>query len=201
MDGQTAYRLMLSVVAPRPIAWVSTLGADGTPNLAPYSFFTGVSGKPPTVMFSVGQRRDKAAKDTLRNVRETGEFVVNIVNEALAEAMNLTSGEWPYDVDEFALAELETAPSIDVNPPRVAAAPAAFEAKVTQIVPVEGTKNTLVLGRALRYHIHEELLRPDGMVDVARSRPIARLGGDEYATFGEVFSMLRPRVDQEPKSG
>jgi len=187
-----AYRLMLSIVAPRPIAWVSSIGADGTLNLAPFSFFNGVGGTPPTVMFSVGQRKGKA-KDTLRNVQETGEFVVNIVSEELAEAMNITSGEWDYEVNEFELAGLETAPSIDVCPPRVALAPVAMEGKVTQIVPVVGTTSTMVLGRILRYHIREELLRPNGLVDATLVRPIARLGGDEYATIGRVFSMARPR--------
>jgi flavin reductase (DIM6/NTAB) family NADH-FMN oxidoreductase RutF len=193
MPPRDAYRLMLSVVAPRPIAWVSTIGADGTLNLAPFSFFNGVGGTPPTIMFSVGQRKGKA-KDTLRNVQETGEFVVNIVSEELAEAMNITSGEWEYGVNEFELANLETAASIDVKPPRVALAPVAMEAKVTQIVPVVGTTSTMVLGRILRYHIREDLLRSNGLVDVTLVRPIARLGGDEYATIGRVFSMARPKV-------
>jgi flavin reductase (DIM6/NTAB) family NADH-FMN oxidoreductase RutF len=192
LPPRDAYRLMLSVVAPRPVAWVSTIGADGALNLAPFSFFNGVGGTPPTIMFSVGQRKGKA-KDTLRNVRETGEFVVNIVSEELAEAMNLTSGEWDYQVNEFELASLETAPSIDVKPPRVALAPVAMEAKVTQIVPVEGTTSTMVLGRIIRYHIREELLRPNGLVDATLVRPVARLGGDEYATIGRVFSMARPK--------
>jgi len=193
MPPRDAYRLMLSVVAPRPIAWVSTIGADGTLNLAPFSFFNGVGGTPPTIMFSVGQRKGKT-KDTLRNVQETGEFVVNIVSEELAEAMNITSGEWDYGVNEFELANLETAPSIDVKPPRVALAPVAMEAKVTQIVPVVGTTSTMVLGKILRYHIREEMLRSNGLVDATLVRPITRLGGDEYSTIGRVFSMLRPRV-------
>jgi len=195
LPPRDAYRLMLSVVAPRPIAWVSTIGADGTLNLAPFSFFNGVGGTPPTIMFSVGQRKGKA-KDTLRNVQETGEFVVNIVSEELAEAMNITSGEWEYEVNEFELAGLETAPSVDVKPPRVALAPVAMEAKVTQIVPVIGTTSTMVLGRILRYHIREEMLRSNGLVDATLVRPITRLGGDEYATIGRVFSMARPRVQQ-----
>lgn len=198
LERADAYRLMISVIVPRPIAWVSTVGADGTPNLAPYSFFSGVGGTPPTVMFSVGRSRRESGplKDTLRNAQETGEFVVNLVDESLAEAMNLTSGEWPPGVDEFEVAGLETAPSVDVKPPRVAASPVAMEARVTQIVPVEGTTNTLVLGRVLRYHVREGLLRPNGMVDSALMRPVARLGGTEYATFGEVFSMPRPTVDK-----
>ncbi|MFN8540620.1 MAG: flavin reductase family protein, partial [Thermomicrobiales bacterium] len=110
MDPNDAYRLMVSTVVPRPIAWVSTVGADGVPNLAPFSFFNGVAGPPPIVMFST-ELRDGIAKDTLRNVRETGEFVLNLADEALAERMVLTSGDWPPDADEFALAGLATAPS------------------------------------------------------------------------------------------
>jgi flavin reductase (DIM6/NTAB) family NADH-FMN oxidoreductase RutF len=184
---------MISVIVPRPIAWVSTVGANGTPNLAPYSFFNGVGGTPPVVMFSVGQRAGQP-KDTLRNVQETGEFVINIVDEALSEAMNLTSGEWPYEVDEFALAGLEVAPSVDVRPPRVAAAPVAMEARLVQTVPVEDTRYTMVLGRIVRYHIQAGLLRENGLVDAALMRPLVRLGGDEYATLGRVFTMIRPKA-------
>jgi len=193
LPARDAYRLLISVVVPRPIAWVSTIGADGTPNLAPFSFFNGVGGVPPIVMFSVGQRRG-APKDTLRNVHETGEFVINLVSQELAEPMNQTAGEWPYEVNEFDLTGIETVASVDVRPPRVAAAPVAMEGRVTQLVPVEGTHSTMVLGRVLRYHLREGLLRPDGLVDATLLRPVARLGGDEYATLGDVFSMTRPRV-------
>jgi flavin reductase (DIM6/NTAB) family NADH-FMN oxidoreductase RutF len=189
-----AYNLMLSVIIPRPIGWISTIGVDGTLNLAPYSFFNGVNGSPPMVMFSAARRRSGEIKDTLRNAQETGEFVVNIVDETLAEAMNVTSGEWAYEVDEFALAKLETASSIDVRPPRVAAAPAAMEARVHQIVPVEGTRSTIVIGQVLRYHIRADVLRDSGWVDGARLKPVARMGGDEYGTLGRVFSMRRPEV-------
>jgi flavin reductase (DIM6/NTAB) family NADH-FMN oxidoreductase RutF len=193
LHPRDAYRLMISVVVPRPIGWVSTLGADGTPNLAPFSFFNGVGSAPPTVMVSVGQR-DGGPKDTLRNARETGEFVLSIVDEALAARMNQTSGEWPYEVDEWERAGLAMAPSLVVRPPRVADAPVALEARVTQIVPVEGTHYTMILGHILQFHIRDGLLRPNGLVDAELLRPVARLGGDEYATIGSVFSMIRPTV-------
>ncbi len=193
LSPRDAYRLMISVVVPRPIAWVSTVGADGKLNLAPYSFFNSVANAPPTIMISVNQRHGHP-KDTLRNAQETGEFVVNIVDESLAEVMNITSGEWPYDTDEFELAGLETTPSCDVRPPRVAAAPVALEAKVSQIIPVADTTSTLILGRVVRFHIRDGLLRPNGLVDAARLRPLARLGGDEYAALKGVFSMARPKV-------
>ncbi len=191
LPAREAYRLLTSLVVPRPIAWVSTCGASGALNLAPFSFFNAVAGSPPTVMVSIGRRKG-APKDSLRNILETGEFVVNLVSEELVEAMNRTSGEYDYDVDEFALAGLETAPSIDVRPPRVARAAAALECRTSQIIPVEGSIYTLVLGRVLRYHLREGLLGPDGRADLQVLRPVARLSGDEYASLGPVFSLSRP---------
>ena len=192
LDPRAAYRLLISVVVPRPIGWTSTIGVDGTLNLAPFSFFNAVSNMPLTVMISVGQRKG-ALKDTLRNVQETGEFVINIVNEELATAMNETSGEWAYEVNEFDRARVTPASSIDVKPPRVAEAPIALECQVKQIVSVIDTTYTMILGRVLRFHLRSDLLRPNGMVDALRLKPLARLGGDEYATLGGVFEMKRPQ--------
>lgn len=191
LHPRDAYRLLISVIVPRPIGWISSVGADGSLNLAPYSFFNGVGGNPPTVMVSIGRRQGQL-KDTLRNLQETGEFVVNIVDETLAQAMNLTSGEYAYEVDEFAKAGLTPAASVDVRAPRVAEARAALEVKVTQIVPVQDTHYTLVLGRVARFHLADGLLRPNGLVDAARLQPVARLGGDEYAGLGRIFEMQRP---------
>ena len=194
MHPRDAYRLLISALVPRPIAWVSTMGADGTLNLAPFSFFNAVGGTPPTLMISVGQRAG-VPKDTLRNVQETGEFVVHIADESLAEKLNMTSGEWPYDVNEFEIAGLITLPSTDVRPPRVAEAPIAMECKATQIVPVNDTHYTMVLGQVLRYHIREDLLGPDMRVQALQLRSIARLGGDEYTAIDRVFALQRPRIE------
>lgn len=191
LHPRDAYRLLTSVVIPRPIGWTSSLAADGALNLAPFSFFNAVGGSPPTVLVSIGQRQGEA-KDTLRNIAATGEFVINIVDETLAAAMNATSGEYPPDVDEFAVAGLTPAPSEVVRAPRVAEAKVALEVKATQIVPVQETSYTLVLGRVVRFHIEDGLLRPNGLVDAARLKPLARLGGDEYAPLGPVFEMKRP---------
>jgi flavin reductase (DIM6/NTAB) family NADH-FMN oxidoreductase RutF len=191
LDPRDAYRLLISAVVPRPIGWASTLGVDGSLNIAPFSFFNAVSNLPLTVMISVGQRTGQP-KDTLRNARETGEYVINSLDEDLAAAMNITSGEWAYDVNEFDRAGLTTAASIDVKPPRVAAAPIALECKVTQIIPVQDTTYTLILGRVLRFHIRAGLLRSNGAIDAALLKPVARLSGDEYATLGRVFEMKRP---------
>ena len=186
-------RLLLSVVVPRPIGWASTVGADGTPNLAPYSFFNAVQSNPPMVMLSIARRHGRL-KDTLRNIQETGEFVINIADETLAEAMMISSGEYDYGVNELALAKLATAPSVAVAPPRVALAPAALEVTLTQLVPLSETGYTLVIGRVCYFHVRDDLLRANGLVDAQRLRPLARLGGDEFATIGHVFEMARPTV-------
>jgi flavin reductase (DIM6/NTAB) family NADH-FMN oxidoreductase RutF len=195
MAPADAYRLMISVVVPRPIAWVSSIGADGTTNLAPFSFFNAVGENPLTVMFSLSRRVDRP-KDTLRNVQETGEFVLNVADETLALAMVRTSGDWPYGRSEFETAALAMAPSIDVRPPRIANATVAMEARVSQIVPVADTSSTMVLGRPVRFHVREDLMRPNGSVDPTLLSPVARLGGIEYTTLGRVFSVPRPSPDE-----
>jgi len=194
LEGRTAYRVMTGLVVPRPIAWLSTLSKEGVPNLAPFSFYNAVSGTPPVVMISISPRRG-VEKDTMRNCRDTGEFVLNLVSESLAHQMNLTSKQCPPEVNEFELAGLETAQSIDVRPPRVAAAMAAMEAKVIQIIPVPGSAAEMVLGRVVRFHFREGLLRPDYSVDSELLRPLARLGRDDYVTIGKIIPIPRPDVD------
>ncbi len=200
MEARTPYLLLTSIAAPRPIAWVSTISSDGIPNIAPFSFYNAVAGFPPTIMFSVSYRvqTKPKEKDTLRNVREVSEFVSHVVDEDMADAMIKTSADYPYGVSEFDIAALETIPSIDVRPPRAARAPVAMECRVTQIIPVEGATNVMVLGRVLRFHIREDLYRSNGLVDTVRMKPITRLGGPvEYAKIGEMFNLKIPRLDQE----
>lgn len=191
MEPPAPYHLLTSIVAPRPIAWVSTISADGVPNLAPFSFYNAVAGFPPTIMFSVSYRRrlEPKEKDTLRNVQEVDEFVSHIVDEPLAEAMIATAQDVPHGVNEFEIANLETVASVNVKPLRIAAAAVAMECKVTQIVPVEGATNVMVLGQVLRFHIREDLYRPElGLVDTVQMKPITRLGGPvEYTKIGELF--------------
>lgn len=199
MPERAPYHLLTSIAAPRPIAWVSTVNTQGTPNLAPFSFYNAVAGFPPTIMFSVSYRvrKQPREKDTLRNVQETGEFVSHVVDEQMAEAMILTAADFPPGLDEFELAELQTVPSIDVKPPRIALAPVAMECRVTQIVPVEGATNVMVLGRVLRFHVREDLLRPNGLVDTMKMKPITRLGGPlEYARIGDLFHLEIPDAEQ-----
>jgi flavin reductase (DIM6/NTAB) family NADH-FMN oxidoreductase RutF len=192
MADPAPYHLLTSIVAPRPIAWVSTMSGEGVPNLAPYSFYNAVAGFPPTIMFSVSyRRREPKEKDTLRNVKETGEFVSHIVNEALAEAMLQTSAEFSYGVSEFEQAGLKSIASIDVKPLRIMEAPVAMECKVTQIVPVEGATNVMVLGQVVRFHVREDLYRPElGLVNTIQMQPVTRLGGSrEYTKIGELFTL------------
>ncbi len=185
-----------AIITPRPIGWISTRGADGRDNLAPYSFFNAVAYTPPQVMFaSTGAKPDRdGTKDTAANIRETGVFVVNVVSFVLKDAMNLTSGPWDKTQDEFALAELEKAEAQTINCPRVAAAPAALECKVTQIVDLAGDHNTMVIGEVTGIHMDDTCLK-DGLFDVTTFNPVARLGYKDYSTVRDLFSLKRPGQD------
>jgi flavin reductase (DIM6/NTAB) family NADH-FMN oxidoreductase RutF len=177
------------------VAREAILDAAGEPNLAPFSFFNAVASRPPTVAFCTTVREfDAGPKDTLRNVRTTGEFVVNIVTEALAEAMNLTSTEFPPEVNEFQAAGLTAAPSVVVTPPRVGESPIHFECRVHQIVDLGGEPGagSLVLGRIVHLHVDETVLAGD-RIDLAALRPIGRLAGAAYCRVTDVFEMPRPK--------
>jgi flavin reductase (DIM6/NTAB) family NADH-FMN oxidoreductase RutF len=200
MEARAPYNLLNSICAPRPITWISTIDANGIPNLAPFSYFNAVAGFPPTIMFSVSYRvlHQPRVKDTLSNVEAVGEFVAHVVDEKMADTMILTAADWPIEVNEFEIANIESLQSIDVKPPRVAAAPVAMECKVTQIIPVEGSTNVMVLGRVVRFHVWENLLRPNGLVNTVEMKPIARLGGPvEYTKIGELFYLKEPGIIQK----
>jgi flavin reductase (DIM6/NTAB) family NADH-FMN oxidoreductase RutF len=190
------YRLLIRCIVPRPIAWVSTRSADGADNLAPFSFFTGVASAPPSVLFCPGRRGEAGGKkDTLRNVEETGEFVVNVVTEELAERMNETATDYPPEIDEFAAAGLTPAPSRLVRPPRVAESPVNFECRRLEVfhIGAEGAGGAaIVVGEIVMIHVDDRVLR-EGKVDPERLRPVARLGGMEYTKLGECFTMVRKR--------
>ncbi|SHJ14283.1 flavin reductase family protein [Wenxinia saemankumensis] len=182
-----------ALVSPRPIGWISTRGADGSHNLAPYSFFNAVAYTPPQIMFaSTSAKEDRGdTKDSVANIRATGVFCVNIVSYALRDAMNATSGPWPRETDEFAHAGLEKAGCESIDCPRVAAAPAALECRLTEIVTLKGAHNFLVLGEVTGVHIDEAVLA-EGLVDYARYEPLTRLGYKDYARITETFALTRP---------
>ena len=190
-----------ALIVPRPIGWISSLAPDGSANLGPYSFFNGISYAPTQVMFSGGPRPAKKGepttqKDSVTNIEATGEFVVNIATWELREEMNRSAIEAPPDFDEFDYAGVTKAPSELVAPPRVAESPAHLECKYLQSVRLKAKEgyepNVLVIGEVVGIHIDESILT-DGLVDMKKMRPLARLGYMDYAELGDVFEMFRPK--------
>jgi len=182
-----------AIVTPRPIGWIATRAADGSENLAPYSFFNAVAYVPPQVMFaSTSAKPDRdGTKDSVANIRETGVFCVNIVEYAMRDVMNQTSGAWGRDVDEFDLAGIERAECETIACSRVAKAPASLECRLTQIVKLPGAANFAVFGEVTGVHMRDDCL-VDGMFDVTRFNPLTRLGYQDYSVIREVFSLARP---------
>jgi flavin reductase (DIM6/NTAB) family NADH-FMN oxidoreductase RutF len=189
------YHVLIGVVTPRPIAWVTSVDGEGRVNLAPFSFFNAFGSNPPVVVFSPTLRRDGSKKDTLRNVEETGEFVLNAAVAELAEQVNLSSKEIPHEESEVELTGLTLTPSLRVRPPRIAESPAHLECKLRQVLTIgdgPGCAN-LVIGEVLLIDVADRVLGPDGRVDPARLRTIARLGGDWYCHTSDLFQLKRPR--------
>lgn len=182
------YRVLSSVVVPRPIAWVSTTGEDGVDNLAPYSFFTVAAIDPPTVLFAPVDGAN-GLKDTPQNIEDTGEFVINLVTDGLTEAMNATSATLEPGESEFDHAGIERAPSTVVTPPRVAASKAAFECTLEDLIDVG--RSTLVLGRVRYVHL-EESATTDGKIDIEHVDAIGRLAGSWYTKTDDRFALERP---------
>ncbi|TVQ55366.1 MAG: flavin reductase family protein [Rhodobacteraceae bacterium] len=182
-----------AIVSPRPIGWISTRGADGRDNLAPYSFFNAVAYTPPQVMFaSTAAKPDRGdTKDSVANIRETGVFCVNVVEYAMRDAMNATSEGFGRDVDEFEAAGLDRLSCETIPCARVAGAPAALECRLTQIVRLPGEANHVVFGEVVGVHMRDDCLR-DGRFDVTAFQPLARLGYMDYTRVAEVFAMRRP---------
>lgn len=182
-----------AIVTPRPIGWIATRAADGLENLAPYSFFNAVAYVPPQVMFaSTSAKPDRdGTKDSVANIRDTGVFCVNIVEYAMRDAMNQTSGAWNRDVDEFDLAGIERAECETIACSRVAGAPASLECRLTQIVELQGEANFTVFGEVTGIHLHDNCLK-DGIFDVLRFNPLARMGYRDYTVVREKFSLARP---------
>mgnify|MGYP001341739303 CR=1 FL=1 len=194
LQSGLSHNPLKAIVSPRPIGWISSKGSDGSVNLAPYSYFNAISEQPPMVMFSSAPGGD-TSKDSLRNVLETKEFVVNVVSAALGDAMNVSSGSFPYGTNEFDEAGLEMAACETVSVPRVKAAPAALECCLWQAIelpaPENGRVSTMVIGTITGIHIADDVI-VDGKVDVAAYQPMARLGYMDYAQITELFAIQRP---------
>jgi flavin reductase (DIM6/NTAB) family NADH-FMN oxidoreductase RutF len=193
-DPRAIAKLLVEAVVPRPIAFVSTLSASGVLNLAPFSYFTVASANPPVICFAPIIRRDGSRKDTLLNIEATGEFVVNVVSEDFAPQMNLCSGEYPPDVDEFAISGLTPIPSELVKPPRVKESHVSMECRLLQIVHVSAKPGggSLVLGEVVRFHVDDTVVSHDS-IDPGRLCPIGRMGGPTYVRTTDRFEMERPK--------
>ena len=192
-----AHNPLKALVAPRPIGWISSCGTDGSVNLAPYSFFNAVSEDPAVVMFSVQASGQDHRKDSLRNVRETGAFTVNIVGAAQLDAMNISSGDYPYGENEFVAAGLEMVPGQSVSVPRVGGAPAALECELFDTIALpaneRGGHYTVVLGTVTGIFIDEKVV-VDGKVSYALLAPVARMGYRDYAHINDFFQLSRPVI-------
>lgn len=191
VPAKDRYKLLVSTVVPRPIAWVVTLDRDGQLNAAPFSFFNAFSSDPPVVGIGVGSHDPGRPKDTRRNIQDTKQFVVNLVSEEMAQAMNITSIGFGPEVNELAEAGLETRPSVHVKPPRIAGSPVALECELMQIIELGGDTG-LVLGRAVAMHVREDAISDDGRrIDTAALHLIGRMHGSSYTRTSDLFQMER----------
>ena len=182
-----------AIVSPRPIGWIGSLDSEGNANLAPYSFFNALADTPPLVMYSsTGTKPEGDAKDSVSNIGQRGEFTVSIVSRALIDHMNLSSGFYAAGEDEFELSGLEKGVPQVIDTPFVAAAPAAFECKLWRIIELPGENNTMVIGEVVGVHLNDQVVTQEGLFDVQRYEPVARLGYRDYSSVTEVFSLNRP---------
>jgi flavin reductase (DIM6/NTAB) family NADH-FMN oxidoreductase RutF len=195
LDAKEVHGLLMGCVTPRPIAFVSTIGENGVYNVAPFSCFTLMSMNPAIVGFAIGRRRGGVKKDTLVNIEYSGDFVVNVVSESIAQAMNQAAGDYPIDVDEFKETGLTPAASDRVRSPRVAESPIHIECKLIQIMEF-GTSpriHNFVVGEIIIVHVQDDLLA-DGVIRADRVKAIGRLGEDFYCRTQDVFEMKRPLI-------
>ncbi len=193
LSPKECYRLLISSIVPRPIAFVTSMDADGVLNAAPFSFFNAMGSEPPVVSLGFEPKADRGSKDTPRNIKAVGEFVVHIVDEPLAAQMNICAGSHPSDVDEIALAGIKTKPSNAVKVPYIPASPVAMECKLYQSVPLAGG-GEITIGEVLHFHLRDDVVKNiDGLsVNTEISNPIARMSGADYLRASDRFSLKRP---------
>ncbi|WP_029523087.1 flavin reductase family protein [Persephonella sp. KM09-Lau-8] len=192
LEPKQIYKLMTSIIVPRPIAWVSTVSKDGIYNLAPFSYFAGISSDPPLLLISVGSKETKEKKDTWQNIEDTGEFVVNMVTKETLEKMNITALPFDREIDEFEKAGLTPVPSSIVKAPRVKESPVNIECKRFEIIKIG--KMGIILGEVLKVHVKEDILNEKGYVDTTKLEIIGRLGGANYCLINKenTFELKRP---------
>ena len=190
-------RVLTGVIVPRPIAFVSSVSTNGIVNLSPFSFFNAMAYDPATIVLGISRSAGWKEKDTLANIEATGEFVVNVVVDDIAEAMNSTAAEFPTDVDEFEVGGLTAAPSELVRAPRVAESPVNMECRLNQVVAVgDGTKHAIVIGEIVLMHIRDDIINGH-RINHQRLKPVGRLAGNMYCTTHDVYELVRPMYDGE----
>ena len=196
LEHKDRYKLLVSTVVPRPIALATTVGVDGRVNAAPYSFFNVMGSTPPILVMGVDTRAGGALKDTIANIRETEQFVVNLVNEDIAEKMNICAVDFPPGTNELEMAGLTAMPSVQIKPPYVKESPVSMECVLHSAIDV-GHGRTIVLGKVVHYHIHDELIDREKLyVNTEKMRLIGRMHGKGYYTrTRDVFLMERLTVD------
>ena len=190
-------RVLTGVIVPRPIAFVSSVSSEGIGNHAPFSFFNAMAYDPATIVMGISRSAGWKEKDTLSNIEATGEFVVNVVVDDIAEAMNNTAAEFPADVDEFEIAGLTAKPSEMVRAPSVAESPVNMECKLSQVVEIgDGTNHAIVIGEILLMHVRDDIISGH-RINHQRLKPVGRLAGNMYCSTHEVYEMVRPQYDGE----
>ena len=194
LNTAEAYRLLVGCVVPRPIAWITTVDANGRVNAAPFSSYNYVATDPPMLAVNITSKGD-GLKDTARNIRESREFVVNVADVSTMTAMHASASEYPPDVSETDALNIELLPSKYVRPPRIAASPVQMECRLDQFIALGKGRNTLYIGEVVAFHLSTDIY--DGQrVDSVAMNPIARLGGPYYSALGEIFN--RPMLQRPP---
>jgi flavin reductase (DIM6/NTAB) family NADH-FMN oxidoreductase RutF len=195
LDSTSAYKLLIGSILPRAIAWVSTQSTDGIANLAPISFFTAVGRNPPMVSISLQPRSDGVTlKDTFVNIRDTGEFVVNMVSLPQAHEMHRSAFEFDSDVDEFTAIGLGKEPSVVVRPPRIQGAPISMECRLERIIPMGSHNDHVVFGEVLRFHVRDDLYLPGGRIDTAAVQAVGRLAAEYTLVHNAFTTPLAPEL-------
>lgn len=195
LSAEAAYKLLTGSIVPRPIAWITTLSVNGLVNVAPFSAFTFLSNRPPMVGVSIGRKLGEL-KDTARNILRTSEFVVNIATESLMEKLHQSADEYPENVSEAEVLTIEVGNSRIVKTPRIVRAPINMECKLVQVLEFGNAGNKFFVGRVEMFRVRDDLIK-DGKINTSMLRPIARLGGPNYAELGEIISLRPVRVSRK----